>query len=181
MFPALAIGTRQGADADLRYRQTSKQWALERNIDVLQPVTLPGTKESLTQKLPDWDGIWPAAYAKYRRKPVLDIPRHGCLNVHPPAAASAARRRFLSAICAPTSAGLASPYAHGCRDGRWASSRTGQNIEGRARDWRLEPNWSTRNREVAICLPRHCPTLSLRQGRNTVPQDDHRQHSRRNC
>ena len=60
-----------------------KEWALERGIDVLTPVTLKD--ETLVSELAntDWDIFVVAAYNKLIPKSVLDIPRRGCLNVHP--------------------------------------------------------------------------------------------------
>lgn len=65
-----------------------KAWALERGIDVLTPVTLnptTGSGQEIIAELrnTDWDVFIVAAYAKLLPQAVLDIPRRGCLNVHP--------------------------------------------------------------------------------------------------
>ncbi len=61
----------------------AKLWANERGIDIMTPATLKD--ESLAAELinSEWDVFAVAAYAKLIPKKVLDIPRHGCLNVHP--------------------------------------------------------------------------------------------------
>ena len=61
----------------------AKRWALERGIDVLTPATL--RDESIVAELANtqWDVFVVAAYAKLIPKTILDIPRRGCLNVHP--------------------------------------------------------------------------------------------------
>lgn len=61
----------------------AKAWALERDIDTLEPATLKD--DAIAQELAntDWDLFVVAAYAKLLPKRVLDIPRKGCLNVHP--------------------------------------------------------------------------------------------------
>jgi methionyl-tRNA formyltransferase len=61
----------------------AKEWALERGIDVLTPSTLKD--EAFAQELgnTDWDVFVVAAYNKLMPKSILDIPRKGCLNVHP--------------------------------------------------------------------------------------------------
>jgi methionyl-tRNA formyltransferase len=64
-----------------------KQWALERGIQVITPATLktPLEHPPLPQEFfnTDWDVFIVAAYAKLIPKNILDIPKHGCLNVHP--------------------------------------------------------------------------------------------------
>lgn len=61
----------------------AKAWALERGIDVITPATL--RDEELVAELAntDWDVFVTAAYGKLIPKAILDIPRRGCLNVHP--------------------------------------------------------------------------------------------------
>jgi methionyl-tRNA formyltransferase len=61
----------------------AKQWAIERGIDVLTPTTLKD--EALVAELAntEWDVFVVAAYAKLIPKNILDIPKHGCLNIHP--------------------------------------------------------------------------------------------------
>jgi methionyl-tRNA formyltransferase len=60
-----------------------KAWALERGIDVVEPVSLKdaGFLESLQNT--DWDVFVVAAYNKLIPKNILDLPRRGCLNMHP--------------------------------------------------------------------------------------------------
>lgn len=61
----------------------AKEWALERGIDVLTPTTLKD--EAFLNELAntEWDVFVVAAYAKLIPKNVLDLPRRGCLNIHP--------------------------------------------------------------------------------------------------
>lgn len=59
----------------------AKAWAEERGIDVLEPKTLKEIPPELLNT--DWDCFCVAAYAKLIPKSILDIPRKGCLNVHP--------------------------------------------------------------------------------------------------
>lgn len=66
----------------------TKVWALARNIPVFQPTTLREEKENgITQKIkdlvPDCDLFIVASYGKIIPQAVLDIPKHGTLNVHP--------------------------------------------------------------------------------------------------
>ena len=60
-----------------------KQWAEERGIDVLTPTTLRDEQLVAELKNTEWDLFVVAAYNKLIPKKVLDIPTHGCLNVHP--------------------------------------------------------------------------------------------------
>jgi methionyl-tRNA formyltransferase len=60
-----------------------KQWALLRGIDVLTPTTLRDEQLIAELKNTEWDVFVVAAYNKLIPKAVLDIPTHGCLNVHP--------------------------------------------------------------------------------------------------
>jgi methionyl-tRNA formyltransferase len=60
-----------------------KQWALERGIDVVTPATLKDEQFVAELKNTEWDLFVVAAYNKLIPKMVLDIPAHGCLNVHP--------------------------------------------------------------------------------------------------
>lgn len=59
-----------------------KTFALDNGIDVLQPATLrdEAVQEELRQLHPDI--LIVAAYGLILPQPVLDIPTHGCLNVH---------------------------------------------------------------------------------------------------
>ncbi len=61
----------------------AKQWAMERGIDVLTPEKLKD--EAFLEELQntEWDVFLVAAYAKLIPKNILDMPRRGCLNVHP--------------------------------------------------------------------------------------------------
>jgi len=60
-----------------------KKWALERGIDVLEPITLKNADIQTELHNTDWDVFIVAAYAKLLSQAVLDIPHRGCLNVHP--------------------------------------------------------------------------------------------------
>jgi len=60
-----------------------KAWALERGIDVVTPTTLKDEQFVAELKNTEWDVFVVAAYNKLIPKAVLDIPKHGCLNVHP--------------------------------------------------------------------------------------------------
>jgi methionyl-tRNA formyltransferase len=60
-----------------------KQWALEREIDVLTPATLKDDAFVTELANSEWDVFVVAAYAKLIPKTVLDIPKHGCINIHP--------------------------------------------------------------------------------------------------
>lgn len=61
----------------------AKLWALERDIEVMTPPTLTDTAFAQELQNTEWDVFIVAAYAKRIPKSMLDIPRHGCLNVHP--------------------------------------------------------------------------------------------------
>jgi methionyl-tRNA formyltransferase len=61
----------------------AKQWALERGIDVMTPATLKDEPFIAELKNTEWDIFAVAAYAKLIPSAVLEIPRRGCLNVHP--------------------------------------------------------------------------------------------------
>ncbi len=60
-----------------------KLWAIERGIDVIAPATLKDTLLVAELQNTDWDVFVVSMYAKIIPKAVLDIPKHGCLNVHP--------------------------------------------------------------------------------------------------
>ncbi|HVY73010.1 MAG TPA: methionyl-tRNA formyltransferase [Candidatus Paceibacterota bacterium] len=60
-----------------------KQWAIERNIDVLTPETLKDENFLAELENTEWDLFVVAMYAKLIPKRVLDMPKKGCLNVHP--------------------------------------------------------------------------------------------------
>ena len=62
----------------------AKVWTEENNISIFQPETLKDTVA--TQTIIDegpWDIFIVAAYGKIIPRAVLDIPKHGTLNVHP--------------------------------------------------------------------------------------------------
>jgi len=58
-----------------------KTAALSLGLPVYQPPSLKSEVEKITQLKPD--AIVVAAFAQLLPKSILDIPRHGCLNVHP--------------------------------------------------------------------------------------------------
>ncbi|HEV8666800.1 MAG TPA: methionyl-tRNA formyltransferase [Candidatus Paceibacterota bacterium] len=85
LLPALVITApdrKQGRGMVLT-PSPAKQWAIERGIDVLTPTTLKD--EALVAELSntEWDVFVVAAYAKLIPKNILEIPKHGCLNIHP--------------------------------------------------------------------------------------------------
>ncbi len=59
-----------------------KQYAVDRGIDVLQPATLKDEAEQARLAAYEPDVLIVAAYGLILPQAVLDIPRHGCLNVH---------------------------------------------------------------------------------------------------
>lgn len=60
-----------------------KLWALERGIDVVTPQTLKDPTFILELQNTEWDVFVVSMYAKIIPKAVLEIPKAGCLNVHP--------------------------------------------------------------------------------------------------
>ena len=60
-----------------------KKWALERGIDVATPEKLSDPAFIAEIQNTDWDVFVVSMYAKLIPKKVLDMPRRGCLNVHP--------------------------------------------------------------------------------------------------
>lgn len=60
-----------------------KQWALERGIDVVTPEKLKDPVFLAELQNTEWDLFVVAMYAKLIPKQLLDMPRRGCLNVHP--------------------------------------------------------------------------------------------------
>lgn len=60
-----------------------KEWALERDIDVLTPATLKDEAFLAELQNTQWDVFAVAAYAKLIPTHILDMPTHGSLNVHP--------------------------------------------------------------------------------------------------
>ena len=59
-----------------------KRFALEQALDVLQPATLKDADMVQTLAALDADIMVVAAYGLLLPQAVLDLPRHGCLNVH---------------------------------------------------------------------------------------------------
>jgi methionyl-tRNA formyltransferase len=59
----------------------AKEWALARGIEVFTPATLRELPPELHNT--PWDLFVVAAYAKLLPKNILEIPKRGCLNVHP--------------------------------------------------------------------------------------------------
>ncbi len=59
-----------------------KVWALENNIEVVQPEKIAADFVKKLQAS-NWDLFVVAAYGKILKKEVLDLPAHGTLNVHP--------------------------------------------------------------------------------------------------
>lgn len=60
-----------------------KIWADERDISILQPETLKDSAIVTALKENDFDLFIVAAYGKIIPSAILDIPKHGTLNVHP--------------------------------------------------------------------------------------------------
>lgn len=59
-----------------------KVWAVENNVDVMQPEKLD--RDIISElKNSQWDIFLVVAYGKILPKDLLDIPKHGTLNVHP--------------------------------------------------------------------------------------------------
>ncbi len=61
----------------------AKQWAMERDIDVLTPEKLKDEDFLAELQNTQWDVFLVAAYAKLIPKNILEMPRRGSLNVHP--------------------------------------------------------------------------------------------------
>jgi len=59
-----------------------KKWALERNIPVLQPENLKD-REQLEETLKEFDLSIVVAYNKIMPQWLIDLPKHGTINVHP--------------------------------------------------------------------------------------------------
>lgn len=61
-----------------------KEYALEKGLDVLQPDRLRENKE-IIEKIKEMnpDVICVVAYGRILPKEILDIPKYGCINVHP--------------------------------------------------------------------------------------------------
>ena len=60
-----------------------KTWADERNIPVLQPSNLKDSSELAALQNTDWDLFVVASYGKIIPPALLELPKHGTLNVHP--------------------------------------------------------------------------------------------------
>lgn len=59
-----------------------KRWAIERNIKVVQPEKI--TSEFIAElRAESWDFFVVASYGKILPKALLDIPKHGVINIHP--------------------------------------------------------------------------------------------------
>jgi methionyl-tRNA formyltransferase len=85
MLPALIVTSPdkpQGRGLEV-LPSPAKAWALERGIDVLTPQTLKDEQFEAELHNTEWDVFVVAAYNKLIPKSVLEIPKHGCLNVHP--------------------------------------------------------------------------------------------------
>jgi len=61
----------------------AKAWALERDIEVLEPASLKGGALAPELGNTEWDVFIVAAYGKLIPKELLEAPRCGVLNVHP--------------------------------------------------------------------------------------------------
>src|SRR5262249_41037008 len=85
MLPALIITAPdkpQGRGLELS-PSPAKKWAQERGIDVITPATLKDEQLIAELRNTEWDVFVVAAYTKLIPKSILEIPKHGCLNVHP--------------------------------------------------------------------------------------------------
>jgi len=72
-----------GRGLELRASEV-KEWALERDIPVLQPESLKGESEELdVLRNSEWDLFIVSAYGKLLTKEMLSLPKKGTLNVHP--------------------------------------------------------------------------------------------------
>lgn len=61
----------------------AKEWAMERGIDVLSPITLKDAALVAELSNSEWDFFAVAAYAKLIPAPLLALPKYGAINVHP--------------------------------------------------------------------------------------------------
>jgi methionyl-tRNA formyltransferase len=59
-----------------------KEFALERGLHVHQPVTLKSDDEAATLRALKPDALIVIAYGQILPKPILSIPKYGCINVH---------------------------------------------------------------------------------------------------
>jgi len=61
-----------------------KEWALEKELDLVQPEKLDASDPEAEMILnSEWDIFVVAGYGKLLPSEMLKIPRHGCLNIHP--------------------------------------------------------------------------------------------------
>lgn len=58
-----------------------KEFALEKNLSIFQPEKLKDIKQEIINMNPDM--IVVVSYGKFLPKSILEIPRYGCINVHP--------------------------------------------------------------------------------------------------
>ena len=58
-----------------------KEFALEKNLQIFQPEKLGEIKEEIINMNPDM--IVVVSYGKFLPKSILNIPKYGCINVHP--------------------------------------------------------------------------------------------------
>jgi methionyl-tRNA formyltransferase len=85
LMPALVVTApdkKRGRGLELQPSPV-KVWATERGIDVLTPENLKDEQLAAELRNSDWDLFVVAAYGKLIPKNILDIPRKGCLNLHP--------------------------------------------------------------------------------------------------
>jgi methionyl-tRNA formyltransferase len=86
LLPALVVTApprRRGRGMELS-PSPAEAWARARGIDVLTPESLKDPAQCPAELAnTDWDVFVVAAYAKLLPRYILDIPRKGCLNVHP--------------------------------------------------------------------------------------------------
>ena len=85
LLPALVVTApdRESGRGLERKPSPVKVWALKRGIDVLTPQKV--SDEAFVAELANtnWDVFVVSMYAKIIPREVLELPRHGCLNVHP--------------------------------------------------------------------------------------------------
>ncbi len=84
-IPALVV-TNQDAPVGRKHLLTPpavKTWAIENNVPALQPATLRDAIALPELINTDWDILVVAAYGKLIPQWLLDLPKHGILNVHP--------------------------------------------------------------------------------------------------
>ena len=84
-MPPLAVLTQPDRPAGRGKKLTAspvKEYALRQGIEVLQPTTLRDEAVVLQLQALEADIMIVAAYGLLLPQEVLDIPRHGCLNVH---------------------------------------------------------------------------------------------------